>query len=111
MTRVLMGDFEALHRLGLEDILRVDGIELVDTGAGADVLDRLLEALPDVIVLDLDKSSTSDIVHVIVHRFPRVKVVACSSCQPMMRIFPPLHYGEFYESELDPALLTSAVQA
>ena len=47
----------------------------------------------------------------IVHRFPRVKVVACSSSHPMMRIFPPLHYGEFYETDLDPALLTSAVQA
>lgn len=111
MTRVLMGDFEALHRLGLEQILRVDGIELVDTRGGADVLDRLLEALPDVIVLDLDKLETCDIVHVIVHRFPRVKVVACSSRQPMMRIYPPLHYGEFYETDLDPALLTSAVQA
>jgi DNA-binding NarL/FixJ family response regulator len=111
MTRVLMGDFEALHRLGLEEILRVDGIELVDTGRGADVLDRLLEALPDVIVLDLDKRSTCDIVHVIVHRFPRVKVVACSSRKPMMRIFPPLHYGEFYETDLDAALLTSVVQA
>jgi len=110
MTRVLMGDFEALHRLGLEQILRVDGIELVDT-AGDDVLDRLCQALPDVIVLDLDKSSTGELVHVIVHRFPRVKVVACSSQHPMMRIFPPLHYGEFYESDLDPALLTSAVQA
>lgn len=110
MTRVLMGDFEALHRLGLEDILRVDGIELMHT-AGTDVLDRLLEALPDVIVLDLDKCTTVELVHTIVHRFPRVKVVACSSQHPTMRVFPPLHYGEFYESDLDPALLTSAVQA
>ncbi|MET0423507.1 MAG: hypothetical protein ABW046_06510 [Actinoplanes sp.] len=110
MTRVLMGDFEALHRLGLEQILRVDGIELVDT-AGADMLDRLIEALPDVIVLDLDKRATLDLVKVIVHRFPLVKVVACSSSHPTMRVFPPLHYGEFYESDLDPALLTSAVQA
>jgi hypothetical protein len=109
MTRVLMGDFSALHRLGLEDILRVDGIELMD--AGSDVLARLLEALPDVIVLDLDKTATIDLVHVIVHRFPAVKVVACSASHPLMRIFPPLHYGEFYETDLDPALLTSAVQA
>ena len=75
------------------------------------VLDRICEALPDVIVLDLDKRSTGDLVHAIVHRFPRVKVVACSSQHPTMRVFPPLHYGEFYESDLDPALLTSAVQA
>lgn len=110
MTRVLMGDFSALHRLGLQDILRVDGIELMDT-AGADVLARVLEALPDVIVLDLDERTTVELVHVIVHRFPAVKVVACSSLHPTMRVFPPLHYGEFYESDLDPALLTSAVQA
>jgi chemotaxis response regulator CheB len=109
MTRVLMGDFSALHRLGLEDILRQDGIELMD--AGADVLGRVLEALPDVIVLDLDKHATTDLVHVIVHRFPAVKVVACSSIRPTVRVFPPLHYGEFYETDLDPALLTSAVQA
>ena len=109
MTRVLMGDFSALHRLGLEDILRVDGIELVE--AGADVLTRLLEALPDVIVLDLDEGATTGLVQQIVHRFPAVKVVACSSRHPMMRVFPPLHYGEFYESDLDPALLASVVQA
>ena len=109
MTRVLMGDFSALHRLGLEDILRQDGIELMD--AGADVLTHLLEALPDFIVLDLDKCSTTDLVHLIVHRFPAVKVVACSSIRPTVRVFPPLHYGEFYETDLDPALLTSAVQA
>ena len=110
MTRVLMGDFSALHRLGLEDILRVDGIELM-AADGGDVVARLLEALPDVIVLDLDKVATVDLVDTIVHRFPAVKVVACSSRHPMMRVFPPLHYGEFYESDLDPALLTSAVQA
>jgi DNA-binding NarL/FixJ family response regulator len=110
MTRVLMGDFSALHRLGFEDILRADGIELVET-AGADVVGRLVEALPDVIVLDLDQRETPALVRQIVHQFPTVKVVACSSVQPMMRVFPPLHYGEFYTSDLDPALLTSAIQA
>lgn len=109
VTRVLMGDFSALHRLGIEAILRQDGIELMD--AGDDVLARLLEALPDVIVLDLDRRATVDLVREIVHRFPRVKVVACSSIRPTVRVFPPLHYGEFYETDLDPALLTSAVQA
>lgn len=109
MTRVLMGDFGALHRLGFEEILRVEGIELVRT-SGADVICRLVEALPDVIVLDLDQRETEELVHRIVHGFPTVKVVACSSEQPMMRVFPPLHYGESYTSHLDPALLTSAIQ-
>ena len=110
MTRVLVGNFSALHRLGFEELLRGDGIELVQTNE-VDVVDRLVQALPDVIVLDLDQIGVLDLVHRIVHLFPTVKVVACSSQHPMMRVFPPLHYGEFYESDLDPALLTSAVQA
>ncbi|MFC6016065.1 hypothetical protein ACFP2T_07650 [Plantactinospora solaniradicis] len=110
MTRVLVGDFGALHRLGFEEILRVDGIELVQADA-ADVVGRLVEALPDVVVLDLDQHETPELVRQIVHDFPTVKVVACSSEQPMMRVFPPLHYGESYTSDLDPALLTSAIQA
>ena len=109
MTRVLMGDFSALHRLGLQSILRCDGIELVEA-ADADVVDRLVEALPDVIVLDLDQHHVLDLVYRIVYLFPSVKVVACSSAQPLMRIFPPLHYGESYTTELDPGLLTSAIQ-
>jgi hypothetical protein len=109
MTRVLMGDFSALHRLGLQEILRSDDIEVVEA-ADADVVDRLVEALADVILLDLDQHHVLDLVHRIVTLFPSVKVVACSSAQPLMRIFPPLHYGESYTTGLDPALLTSAVQ-
>ncbi len=110
VTRVLMGDFSALHRLGLKDILRADGIELMDC-AGVDVVGGLVEALPDVVVLDLDEAATAPLVNRIVHQFPAVKVIACSSQMPRMRVFPPMHYGEFYESDLDAALLASAVQA
>jgi DNA-binding NarL/FixJ family response regulator len=106
---VLMGDFSALHRLGIQEILRGNDIELVET-TDADVVNRLVEALPDVIVLDLDQHDVLDLVHRIVHLFPTVKVVACSSAHPMMRIFPPLHYGESYTTELDGALLTSVVR-
>ena len=105
-----MGDFSALHRVGLEDILRGEGIELVATTA-ADVLGRLVEVLPDVIVLDLDLADTPELVDRIVHQFPKVKVLACSSAQPMMRVYPPLHYGESYLTDLDPARLTSAIRA
>jgi DNA-binding NarL/FixJ family response regulator len=105
-----MGDFSALHRVGLEDILRVDGIELVETTA-LDVMSRLVEVLPDVVVLDLDQGETAELVDRIVHQFPKVKVLACSSEQPLMRVYLPWHYGEFYSTDLEPALLTSAVQA
>jgi DNA-binding NarL/FixJ family response regulator len=109
MRRVLMGDFSALHRLGLREILRCDGIELVET-TEPDVVDRLVEAPPDVIVLDLDQRDVLDLVHRIVHLFPSATVVACSSAQPLMRVFPPLHYGESYTTDLDAALLTRVVQ-
>ena len=109
MRRVLMGGFSALHRLGLLEILRCDGIELVET-TEADVVDRLVEALPDVIVLDLDQRDVLDLVHRIVHLFPSVMVVACSSTHPLMRVFPPLRYGESYTTDLDPVLLASVVQ-
>jgi DNA-binding NarL/FixJ family response regulator len=105
-----MGQFDALHRLGFEAILGADGIQLVHV-ADPELLGRLAEALPDVVVLDLDLRETAHLVHRIVHQFPTVKVVACSSGQPTMRVFPPLHYGEYYTTRLDPALLTSAIQA
>jgi len=71
MTRVLVGNFSALHRLGFEEILRGDGIELVQTNE-VDVVDRLVQALPDVLVLDLDQIGVLDLVHRIVHLFPTV---------------------------------------
>jgi DNA-binding NarL/FixJ family response regulator len=110
MRRVLVGDFGALHRLGFESLLRLDGVQLVQA-TGSTVVRRLVEAPPDVVVLDLDQWETAELVQWIVHRYPAVKVVACSSGRPMIRVFPPLHYGESYTTRLDPALLTSAIQA
>lgn len=111
MTRVLVGDFAALQRLGYQDILRVArGVHLVEA-TGDDLVQRLVDALPDVVVLDGDSADSAGLVDRIVHEFPTVKVIACSSTQPWMRVFPPLHYGESYTARLEPALLTSAVQA
>ena len=74
-------------------------------------MQRLVDALPDVVVLDGDAADGPALVDRIVHQFPAVKVIACSSAGPGMRVFPPLHYGESYTAGLEPALLTSAVQA
>ncbi len=109
MTRVLMGDFDAIHRLGLESILDVEGVQLVKA-SGRDIFEQLLFALPDVIVLDLDKSDTSAVVREITARFPAVRIVACSSDQPRMQVYPPRHYGEFYSRDLEADELAAAVQ-
>ncbi len=108
--RVLMGDFAALQRLGYREILAGEGIELVEAD-GHDLVECLVDALPDVVVLDSDAQHSDALVQRIVHEFPAVKVITCSSAHPAMRVFPPRHYGESYTSRLDPALLTSAIQA
>lgn len=110
MTRVLMGDFDAIHRLGLEDILDVEGVQLVST-TGRDIVEQLVSALPDVVVLDLDKPDTPRVVARITAEFPAVRVVACSSDKPRMHVYPARHYGEYYDSDLQPEHLAAAVQS
>ncbi len=110
MRRVLVGDFAALQQLGYRDLLLTEGMEVVET-AGHDVVDRLVEAVPDAVLLDGDGEGSWELVDRIVHDFPSVTVITCSSQSPTMRVFPPQHYGESYTTRLEPALLTSAIQA
>ena len=110
VRRVLMGDFAGLARLGYREVLSGPEIELVEA-ATPDVLDSVVSEVPDVVVLDDDDEATEDLVELIVHRFPALKVITCSSQRPLMRVFPPLHYGESYTTGLDGALLTSAIQS
>jgi CheY-like chemotaxis protein len=110
MRRVLVGDFAAVQQLGYRDLLRAEGLEVLEA-EGQDLVEVLVEALPDVVVLDSDDDSSPALVARIVHQFPAVKVITCSSRQPTMRVFPPQHFGESYASPLEPALLTSAIHA
>lgn len=110
MTRVLIGDFAAVQQLGYRDLLLSEGLEVLEA-EGHDLVEVLVEALPDVVVLDSDDEASPRLVDRIVHEFPAVKVITCSSQQPTMRVFPPQHYGESYSSPLEPALLTSAIHA
>jgi hypothetical protein len=109
MRKVLMGDFDALYRLGFVEILGGKEIELVETLAKG-VLERLVEVLPAVVVLDQDKQETDELVKTIVHDFPAIRVIACSSERPTMRIFPSFHRGESYTRPLEPALFEREVQ-
>jgi hypothetical protein len=110
MTRVLMGNFTALQRLGLEDVLRHVGAYLVEVPNPA-VAQSLVDLLPDVVVLDWDAAETGDLVQLITRDFPVITVIACSSVVPLMRVFPSMHHGESYTTHLEPALLTSAIHA
>jgi hypothetical protein len=109
VTRVLLGDFSALLRLGFVDVFEAHGLELIQTEAD-DILKRLVEALPHAVVLDLDKEGVVELARRIESDFPAVRVIACSSVASTMRIFPPFHYGESYESELSAAVLARALR-
>lgn len=111
MPRVLMGEFDAVVRLGLREIFDRDGSDVTtDETATSNILDRLVETLPDVVLLDLDNDGIDELARQIACRYPAVKVIACSSAKPAMRIFPPFHHGESYVSDLSPALLVDAVK-
>ena len=106
---MLMGDFDALYRLGFEEILATQAVELIEATATG-VLDRLVQARPDVVVLDQEKDETEDLVHRIVHDYPAIRVITCSSGTPTMRIFPSFHRGESYLRPLEPAVFERELQ-
>ncbi|MDQ3735380.1 MAG: hypothetical protein M3400_15530 [Actinomycetota bacterium] len=111
MARVLLGDFGAIIRLGLRDIVDDDERSIVAEETASDgILERLHTTLPDVVVLDLDAADSTRLAKRIAADYPAVKVVACSSARPQMRIFPPFHRGESYCCELSPTALVEAVR-
>ncbi len=108
MRRVLLGQFGAVVRAGLDDLLRGHDVEVVHADE-ARLLGELVDALPDVVVLDLDRAGTGELVARIVRDFPALRVVTCSSRRPLMRVYPPFHRGESYETVLEACTLTRAV--
>ena len=120
--RVVIGDFGAVARLGLLDILAAEGIEVVGRAesrsgsarpAGLAEPERIVhvvsEVRPDVVVLDLDDDSALEVALQITSEFPAIRVVACSSEEPVMQVFPPFHHGESYLSQLTRAHLAQAL--
>ena len=100
MRRILFGDFGGLVRAGFDEVLRGQRVEVLNSD-GRDLVDGLLDGLPDVVVLDLDGVGTPELIQRLVHEFPALKVVVCSSRRPLMQIYPPFHYGESYQVPLD----------
>lgn len=101
MKRVLLGHFGNIVRLGLDDLLREEGCEVVaEEDVGDALVDRLVQALPDVVVLDLDDTHGPETARAISAAFPSVKVVAFSADGQTMRVFPPFHRGESYATNL-----------
>lgn len=110
MTRVLMGDFGALARAGFEDLLSKQPVELLAADEG-DLLNGLLATSPDVVVLDLDLEHSDELAYQIATDYPAVRVIACSTRHPTIRVYPAFHRGECYERELDADQFTAAIMA
>lgn len=109
MARVLIGAFESVLRLGLKESLIEEGVDVVaESSLSTDTLDRLIETLPDVVVVDL--ATGEQLARKIATEYPAIKVIACSSGEPKMRVFPRFHRGESYTTELSPAALVAAVK-
>jgi hypothetical protein len=109
VVRVLLGQFGGIFRVGLADLLREAGCDVLPDGPGPGALiERVVSEGPGVVVLDLDGAGTEDTAELLTRRFPAMTVIACSSVGLTMRIYPPFHGGESYLSKLSPDLLVRA---
>lgn len=111
MRRVLIGDFGMIARMGLRDLLADAGLEVVaESEATEEIVARVNDVRPDVVVLDLDDEATPAVAGLIASEFPAIKVVACSSHEPVMQVFPPFHHGESYVSPMSRTVLVKALK-
>lgn len=94
-------------KTGLHDLLLADeDFEVVAEPDGAALFDSMVDASPDVVVLDEEQGGT-ELAGIIVNEYPAVTVIACSSSEPTMRVF---FGGGSYAATLSPESLIEAVR-
>jgi len=109
MSRVLIGAFSPVMRLGLRDLLTEAGCDVVaDDQDGRGLLDRLSCTLPDVLLVELDDVDSAQAVSV---AFPAIKVIACAPNGESMRVFPRFHRGESFVTAMTIEQLIEASSA
>ena len=112
MARVLIGDFGAIARVGLREFLSEQGVDIVaEEDEAEEVMDLLNRVRPDVVLLSLDREDGLTTAARITSGYPAVKVIACSSDEPLMVVFPPFHNGESYGAQLSPQVLAEVVRS
>ena len=110
VRRVLIGEFGVVAEMGLRVLLVEEGLEVLGAETRLEILPRLSEVQPDVVLLDLDAEDVPDLATRISVAFPATKVIACSSDEPIMRVFPPFHYGESYIAPFTRVLFAAALK-
>jgi DNA-binding NarL/FixJ family response regulator len=112
MRRVLIVDFGVVVRMGLRELLDEEGLEVLDAAEmRPEVIPRPGQIQPDVVLLDLDAEDVPELAVRISSAFPAMKVIACSSDEPIMRVFPPFHYGESYIAPFTRDLFAAALKS
>jgi AmiR/NasT family two-component response regulator len=111
MRRVLIGDFGVVARMGLRGLLDEEGLEVLEAAEmRPGITPRPGQIQPDVVLLDLDAEDGPELAVRISSAFPAMKVIACSSDEPIMRVFPPFHYGESYIAPFTRVLFAAALR-
>jgi DNA-binding NarL/FixJ family response regulator len=109
VTRVLIGEFGAIFRAGLADLLAEAGCDVLPhEPVRGGILELVMGTDPGVVLLDLDHPGAEDVARSLSASFPAVTVIACSSAAARMRVYPRFHGGESYLSDLSPDLLIRA---
>ena len=111
LRRVLIGDFGVVARMGLRELLAEEGLEVLGAAeTRREIIPRLGEVRPDVVLLDLDAEDAPELAARISAAFPATTVIACSCDEPIMRVFPTFHYGESYTVPFTRVLFAAALK-
>jgi AmiR/NasT family two-component response regulator len=111
MRRVLIGEFGEVPAMALRHLLEQEGLTVVGEAAAEEEIVALVgEVRPDVLLLDLDDARTEDIAVAAGARLSTLTVIAWSSAEPVMRVFPP-GQGKSQTSPLTFGRLAAALKA
>ena len=99
MTRVAIGDFNAMIAIGINDALAASRVDLVHSST-AGMVRYLHDCLPGLVILDSSASGAADVVRQIVREHPGIQVITCSTESTTLTVYPPFHTGESFECSL-----------
>ncbi len=108
-NRVLIVDFGAIARRGVQDALLEAGCEVMVTQDPASAICEIAAEGPDAVVLSLDRADTDALARRLVARYPAMRVVACSAESPTMHVYGRNGDAAREVSRLDSRQLAAAV--
>lgn len=99
MAKVAVGDFDAMLAIGIRDVVTASRMDVIHRPTAA-MLDYLHDCLPQLVVLDSSAPGSAEVIRRIVAEYPSIQVVTCSTQDPSLRVYPPFHHGESFETSV-----------